>query len=182
MAFLHFTATPEICNHCNHKDAHMDQKEYAYHLGSLLVNFQSLEFVLRAFLYQHQNTQSMGIPDGQDMYATPIGGKLRENAFTNYDSLGALIKKFNASAASNAESNIDESLVDIRDALAHGRASAAQPTDTMRILKFSKPEKGNVTVTFNAVLSKEWFVEQIRRVRDAVLIVAAKLNPPQTVF
>ena len=51
-----------------------------------------------------------------------VGQTRPVNAFTNNDSLGALIKKFNALPAVNHDHRVDESIVDLRDALAHGRS------------------------------------------------------------
>ena len=63
---------------------------------------------------------------------------------------------------------IDGALVEIRDALAHGRVSAAIPDDNLRLLKFSTPARGRVRVTFNETLSSAWFTAQKRRVIEAI--------------
>jgi hypothetical protein len=155
-------------------------EDHAYHLGSLLANFQSLEFGLRSYLQSLPHAPALGVPHGQDIYAVPIGGQVPENAFTNYDSLGVLISKYNEAARQRSSAEIDPSLVEIRDALAHGRVSAQITDDTLRLLKFSRPKNGIVEVTFNALLSRDWFLDKKKRVCDALLTVGANLTPPAT--
>jgi hypothetical protein len=85
--------------------------------------------------------------------------------------LGQLIKKFNSEMKRRGLNEIDEHLIAVRDALAHGRVSAPNPNDEIRLLKFSKPENGRVRVEFNEVMSAAWFKGQIIRVREAILAV-----------
>ena len=131
----------------------MTLDEHARHLGGLLGNFQSLEFILRAFLQTLPNARPIGVPHGTDLYSFPVGADLPENELTSYDSLGQLIDKFNAEMKKRGLAIIDKSLIDVRDALAHGRVSASSVTDTLRLLKFSKPADGRVRVTFNRNLA-----------------------------
>jgi hypothetical protein len=147
--------------------------DYAYHLGGLVANLQSLEFLLRAFLQQLPSARPMGIPGGTDLYSFPVGATVPENELTSYDNLGQLIDKYNVEARRRGIDLIDRDLVELRDALAHGRLSAPATNDYMRLLKFSKPNSGCVTVTFNAVLDEDWFKRQKRRVADAMRAVRA---------
>lgn len=155
----------------------MTLQDHACQLGSLMANFHSLEFMIRAVLYDH-GKHTMGIPHGHDLYEVPVGGAVGENALTNYDSLSQIIKKFNEISMARGEPALDESLVVIRDALAHGRVSAPATTDQLRLVKFSNPKNGPLVVTFNVVLTGEWFSQQKRRVLDAMRIVGVKLDPP----
>ena len=82
--------------------------------------------------------------------------------------MGELISKFNKEMDKQGKLKIDESLVAIRDALAHGRVSASAPDETLRLLKFDKPQDGRVRVAFNEELSEEWFMRYKSRVRDAL--------------
>lgn len=149
--------------------------EHALHLGGLIGNFQSLEFLLRATLSGFPGARPRGVPPGQDIYLTPVGTELPECDMTSYDSLGVLIKKFNVAAAAKGAAQVDETLVAIRDALAHGRVSSATTDTPLRLIKFDKPDKsGNVRVAFNEELSEEWFVTQKRRVFEAMAVV----HPP----
>ena len=149
----------------------MTSDEHYKLLGKLVGNFQSLEFILRMFL-QLASARPIGIPYGTNMYSSPVGAELPECAFTSYDTLGALIKKFNTEMDARRLSTIDVSLVVLRDALAHGRVSSSTPDGTMRLLKFSEPKKGRVRVVFNQEMTKAWFDAQIERVREAIRAVS----------
>jgi len=57
-----------------------------------------------------------------------------------YDTLAQVMKKVNSELQALELSNrVDESLVKLRDALAHGRVLADVPEGPFRIFKFSKP-------------------------------------------
>ncbi len=150
--------------------------EHALWLGTLVANFHSLEFCLRAFLQSLPNARPIGLPGGTDLYAFQEGAKVPESEITSYDTLGRLIKKFNDEMTRRGQSGIDDSLVRVRDAIAHGRVSAPKPNARMQLLKFSVPDNGYVEVEFSAQMSKEWFREQCTRVREAILVVA-ELTP-----
>lgn len=114
------------------------------------------------------------------MYTHEVGQKLPENDLSSYDSLGILVAKYNDAAAGLGYNLIDAGLVEIRDALAHGRVSAPLPSDTLRLLKFSRAQANQVEIRFNEQLTEEWLTKQIGRVRDAILAVARSahaLNP-----
>jgi hypothetical protein len=117
--------------------------------------------------------RSTGLPWGVDVYSFPVGTKLVESELTSFDSLAALIDKVNAELfRQGCSERVDRSLVELRDALAHGRISANAENETSRLLKFNKPNSGRVQITFNQVMSKEWFAEQQKRVFSSIQIVA----------
>ena len=153
----------------------MNLDEHARHLGGLIGNLQSLEFLLRIALSKLPGARARGVPSGEDFYLSPVDSLLPENDLTSYDSLGDLISKFNKEMDKQGKLKIDESLVAIRDALAHGRVSASVSDETLRLLKFDKPQDGRVRVVFNEELSEEWFMRHKSRVRDAIDI-AAQMN------
>jgi len=152
----------------------MTDDEHALYLGKLLVNFQSLEFILRAYLQNQPGARPFGLPHGTDIYLCPVGTELPENEFTSYDTLGQLINKYNDKMRAKGGAPIDETLVELRDALAHGRVAAKGDLDNNHLLKFSKPTRGKVQVTFNAEMSAEWFRNQYKRVNGALHAVAAE--------
>ena len=59
--------------------------------------------------------------------------------------------------------HVDNTLVDLRDAIAHGRTSALQPTGPFKLLKFSRAKQGKVQVTTAIDLTPQWLTEQTRR-------------------
>jgi hypothetical protein len=153
----------------------MDLDDHARHLGGLIGNFQSLEFLLRIFLSKMPGARPCSAPYGA-IYLSPVGTELPENDITSYDTLGQLIAKFNSEADRQRCTRIDDGLVAIRDALAHGRVSASEVDEHLRLLKFNKPQNGKVRVVFNEELSEDWFTNQKRRVREAMDIVYNLIN------
>jgi len=146
--------------------------KHAENLGRLVANMQSLEFALRAFLVNDEIASGKLFAQSANLYNMNAGDVVPKNAFTNYDTLGQLIKKYNEHPRiSSAGLTIDESLVDIRDAIAHGRVSAATPSSSLKLLKFDMPKNNQVKVMFSVLMTKEWFTEQIKRVYSAVLKV-----------
>ena len=146
----------------------MTLDEHARQLGGLVGNFQSLEFVLRAFLQELPTARPIGIPRGTDIYSFPVGTELPENEMTSYESLDQLIYRFNSEMKKRGLPEIDRTLVEVRDALAHGRVSAASMNDNLRLLKFDRPVNGRVRVTFNEQLNESWFITQRKRVYEAI--------------
>jgi len=151
--------------------------DHAKRLGQLLGNLQSLEFALRAFLQALPSARPLGIPHGTDIYAFPVGSEVPESEITSYDSLGKLIEKFNAEMSIRGLSGIDPGLVEIRDALAHGRVSSASEHDNLRLLKFDRPVNGRVRVVFNEIMTEAWFAGQKKRVYEALLFVTKNIKP-----
>jgi len=158
----------------------MEQEEtdkHALNLGKLVSNLQSLEFVLRAFLANDEIASGASSNKYLDLNKVNKGEKVPENAFTNYNGLGQIIEKYNNNQkVISAGLTIDNTLVEIRDAIAHGRASGETPSAPLRLLKFGRPRNNQVEVTYSVLMTKEWFGEQIRRVYSAVLGVSEAGN------
>jgi hypothetical protein len=142
--------------------------DHAKKLGCLFCNFQSLELCLRAFLHNLPSTTPSGVEYGTCMYSLPVGSELNESPFTNYDTLATLIEKYNAEVGSGSFAPIDRTLVEVRDALAHGRVSAPMVCGTLRLIKFTKPKDGRVKIAFSAAMTESWFTHQIERVSQAI--------------
>lgn len=139
----------------------MTLEEYTFGVGKLIVNLHSFEFALRAFLWNREGGSSWAF-----LESLCEGDTVPENAFTNYDTLGQLIIKYNAFVSSRFPNlQINPSLVDLRDALAHGRVASSVPSPPLRLLKFGKPAGGNVNVTHSIVVDDAWLSEQKTRVR-----------------
>jgi hypothetical protein len=85
----------------------MTPDEHKKNLGGLVVNFQALEFILRAFLQGLPTARPIGIPPGIDIYSFPVGTELPENEMTSYDALGQLIYKFNSEMKKRGLCEID---------------------------------------------------------------------------
>ena len=76
----------------------MEIERHALNLGMLLVNFQTLEFSIRAFLYEADNVSGEILLERKNLNEFIKGEQVSENAFTNRDSLGQLIDKYNGNA------------------------------------------------------------------------------------
>lgn len=141
------------------------QDKHTLSLGKLVVNLQSLEFLLRGFLSTIYDLDSNGLIPGmpRDMYDLDVGTVVPENYLTNYYSLGQLIDKYNSyvNARDTSLSINKQILVDLRDALAHGRVSGPAPSPPLKIIKFDPPRGGQVRVTFSQTMDENWFKSQI---------------------
>lgn len=155
----------------------MDLNEHARHLGGLLVNLQSLEFLLRGFLNRLPGARPIGTSQGFDVYAAPVGSELSESDITSHDTLGQLVGKFDDEMKRRGSPLLDGSVVELRDALGHGRVSAALPDEHLRLLKFSKPVGGKVRVTFNEVMTEQWFKDKKSYVYALIQQVHAHIPP-----
>ena len=151
----------------------MTLDEHTFLLGKLLVNFHSLEFSLRAYLANAPGAAPMGLPPGTDVYSQPVGTDIPENVITSYDSLSELLAKVNKKLEAQHLPELDRSLIEVRDALAHGRVSAPSAEPPLRLIKFERPRNGVARVAFNVVMTEEWFAQQRGRVHDAVMHVLA---------
>jgi hypothetical protein len=92
-------------------------------------------------------------------WSTP-GAQVPENALTNWDTLGQLISKYNCvlSAAEVPLYSVDSSVVQVRDALAHGRLSAPIKAFPLTLWRFGKRDESRmVTVEQVVELSTERF-------------------------
>ncbi len=141
----------------------MDLSEHATMMGRLLVSFQCLEYALRAFLYERRDPPHEPLASGTDLDTMTFGDVVTENAITRWDSLTHLIKRYNR-AIGDGQLAVDPSLVDLRDALSHGRMAASSSERNFALIKFTRPYAGRVEVGFRQELTKEWMENQIKRV------------------
>lgn len=151
----------------------MTVDEYFRLMGNLIVNLQSLEWALRAFLY---NADSKPKDPGfsKNIYDFKVGDCVEENAFTNFDTLGQLVDKYNGIVGSKDSTLcVDRGIVDIRDALAHGRIASESPSPNkpQKLVKYTKPKDGKVYVTHYITMTEDWFNKHIKLVFENTLRV-----------
>lgn len=137
-------------------------------MGKVVINLRSLEFLLRFFLFTDDvRLGGSGVRgDRVDYQNLKVGDLVPENAFTSYDDLGKLIDKYNERVPC-FELTVDRSVVDLRDALAHGRVLAFAEFGPWHLLKFAKPnfgkpERERVMVTDAVQMNAAWFSEQVK--------------------
>ncbi|MFC1910483.1 hypothetical protein ACFLXC_04260 [Chloroflexota bacterium] len=143
----------------------MELDKYAFHMGSLMVNFQTIEFELRAFLYEAENISGKEIfLDKKAINETIKGDACYVSAITNNDSLGELIYKYNHnSKVKSLGLTIDQNLKFIRNAIAHGRISGLENSDALHLIQFAKPKDNQTKVICNILLTEDRFNEQLQR-------------------
>jgi len=135
-------------------------------MGQLVVNMQSLEFALRAFLYNNEKEWKKTDTEPEFLKKIKEGDMVPENAFTNYDTLGKLIDKYNQIIKpTHSALCVDVDIQHLRDALAHGRVASKSPSPEVpqELVKYSNPKYGPIKVTHCLILDGQWFNEQIKR-------------------
>ena len=151
--------------------------QHALCLGTLFTNLQTLEFLLRLFLYKKRSRPHISFVRGQNLTGLRVGKVLPENAVTDYDSLGKLIRRYNATAVGKVHGlKITDDLVSLRDALAQGRVFVPKTGLPLQLLKFTKPRGKTVRVEFAAALSLDWLEKQSTRVLAEITKVRAAMG------
>ena len=146
-------------------------------LGKLIANLLSLEFIIRAFLFESDRLRTGEVPQGGSLAGLQVGASVPEDPMTSYKSLGPLVEMYNAHVvAVDSALRVDAGLKDLRDALAHGRVFGVSPLGPLHLVKFGRPSCGRVRVTHAFVMTGEWFRGQIKRVGDEVRKVQQALS------
>lgn len=144
-----------------------DVDQHALQLGQVIGNLQSLEVVLRAFLYREEIREDRSKVTQAGLYDLEVGHSVIENAMTNYDTLGQVISKYNKVVSKIDPSlQVDTEIAELRDGIAHGRVLSKRPERPLRLFKFSRSKKGKVVVTHALVMSDAWFEEQRGKLFD----------------
>lgn len=142
-------------------------REYEQPLGRLKGNLLGLEFVLRFFLYDAEAGSGLA-----NLTTLKVGEWVPLNPVTDFANLRCLIQRYNRSVMPTAkELCIDEDLVRLRDALAHGRLFSTEPAGPFQLVKFSDRKGNHVKVEFSETVTVEWLEEQVQRTYDAILKV-----------
>ena len=139
---------------------------HALGLGKITGNLHSLELLLRLFLHNVDLKRYNSPPPEVNLDKIKVGDVVSENYFTNWDTLGELVEKYNnlVTTQKTPELRVDERVVNLRDALAHGRVLGQDPAPPLRLYKFGKPTKGHrVTVEYVADLPKDELASHIHR-------------------
>jgi hypothetical protein len=135
-------------------------------IGKIVMNLQSLELSLRLVLDRLQNLDGGTEIDLMDL---TVGEWVSENYFTNYNTLNQLIKKFNSELRSRGlTERVDDSIVELRDAIAHGRVLALNPEGPYRMVKFSQSKDNKVQVVRSLDITKDWLSEQVSKTNSEI--------------
>jgi len=105
-----------------------DVDQHALQLGQVIGNLQSLEVVLRAFLYREEIREDRSKVTQAGLYDLEVGHSVIENAMTNYDTLGQVFSKYNKVVSKIDPSlQVDTEIAELRDGIAHGRVLSKRP-------------------------------------------------------
>ena len=163
------------------KNAHllgrdMAPEKHIVGLGNILVNLHAIEFAARAyFLNLEKADLSLVLPKKLDDLR--VGDEVPVNGFTNGDSLKPMLRRYNEQV--RTELQVDTSIVDLRDALAHGRVSGNSEKFPLRLLKFKKTTNRNskvTLVTHSELLDEVWFERQIARLETEANKIARAIR------
>lgn len=134
----------------------MRARVHIRYTGYLVVNLQSIETKIRAFLECR---------DG-GMLSFPKPGEIltRRTWLTKSAYFGPLVKEFNESLNTDEERqlySLDLQIVEIRNSFAHGRLFTDGEKFPARLWRFGKkPDPdGNLTVEFSELLTPEWLLK-----------------------
>lgn len=164
-------------SHTFEKQLSLNHKIYCSSIGQIVSHLQSLEFLLRAYIYTKKDNPHNPLPENKKLYDFDIGERVPQSAMTSYDSLDKLIARYNKIV--EEDDCIDTNIVKLRDLIAHGRASAIEPSPNFCLIKFSRSTRGMVRVEATVEVTEAWLKEQIKLTSDAVNTVADCLNKLQ---
>jgi hypothetical protein len=143
------------------EDYAMKLSEHCMQLGKLASSLQGLEFALRAFLLKHNEAHEPKVNPA----TITAGNQVALNSFTNWDTLGQLIDKFNDVAkASCPACCVDRTVVDVRDMIAHGRVAGRGPEPPWQLIKFGKPSGQKVPVEQVVTVDEQWLLSNVQMV------------------
>lgn len=142
-------------------------------LGRLVSNLVQLEFSLLVALYLQEPTQ---MPT-ETLQTLKVGDVLPENHLTSWTTLKDLVSEYNAREKARAAKTVDDRIVDLRDAIAHGRVTMRRDTMEYRLIRFSNPRKtGKVTVELTDTLTMRWLEQQVKFAADAMMVICARIE------
>jgi hypothetical protein len=139
-------------------------------IGRVYLHLNSIELYVRLFLLITRVGSKKAIEFNQSLDKLKKGQTVEENEITNFEQLSTLIEKYNDKVKEiHKELIIDKNLVELRHALAHGRAFTIDPStpskNPMTLLKFANPTDHKTTVDFCDLMTNQWFDEQVKRTK-----------------
>ncbi len=142
--------------------------KHALAFGKLMGNILSLEFLLRVFLLKAAGNSNGSFPEWGKFDKLKEGDSITLNAFAKDKYFRKVVEKYNKDSRIQKRGlAINNTLIDLRNALAHGMISGLNPSPPLRLLHFDS-KQGIVFVKLNVLLTIQWFNEQIMQVRLAM--------------
>jgi hypothetical protein len=123
-------------------------EDHTQWVGAIVTNLQALETCLRYFLVRLRK---------QDPQFPKVGDHdAKKTYMTRFLSLGKIIRKYNSLLDANeTKYRVNEEVVHIRDAFAHGRLVTLTELPA-RLWKFGSSQNGRVTIEFSEQLTLDW--------------------------
>ena len=144
----------------------LDLERYALKIGKFWGNFNSLELLIRLYLYRNFNCKKSGLD-------VEIGDEIDVNPINNFDTFSQLCDKLNNESGLSLDFS---GILTLRDAMAHGRITTLDVTMPLTVIKFSKPKNGKVTVETRIELTDGYLDETTASIRSIQLIILGLLN------
>jgi len=144
----------------------MSVQEFNSQVGAIVMNLQAIETAIRFFFYK-KNGETSSFPK-------PGGKETPSSSLTAYRELGKWVRKFNSSLTKEEvpKYGITNNIVEIRDAIAHGRLVAPQPPGLPYTLwKFGQAVNGISPVRFCEILTAEWLAATVKLLDSEIIKV-----------
>jgi hypothetical protein len=139
---------------------------HALNLGKLVGNLLSLEMGARMAIVKLEERAAKQVQ--AQLPQVKVGDLVEVNAFTNSDDLKQTLEKYNKRAPVNCRIDMAP-IVNMRDALGHGRAFGFGEMKHLRLLKFSRKSKdGKVSVELAQDMTDVWFQTNIETLNAAL--------------
>jgi len=138
-------------------------------VGAIVMNLQALETTLRFFFFR-KNGEKSAFRDAKKGEFVP------GSSLVSHKQLRKWIRQYNSCLTKEefAEYSITEDIVEVRDALAHGRLLAREPPKLPYTLwNFKEQSNGKVEVRFHEVLTADWLKKTIGEIDNAKETVVA---------
>ena len=148
----------------------------ALRLGKLFGNLLSLEMAARLAIATLDKKHPLSV--GPQLPQLTTGERVKVTPLTNGSSLMAILKQYNRAVPDDCQVS-SKQIVDLRDALAHGRMfGSGQDSEHFRLLKFAKrPDaQGRVLVTLAIDVTEDWLSDNIAFLDDEISKVARFLG------
>jgi hypothetical protein len=149
-------------------------EKHALQLGKIVGNLLTIEMAARLAIVKLDKFTASKVHT--QLPQVKEGDLVELNAFTNADDLRQTIEKYNKRASLDCKIDVG-AIVNLRDALAHGRVFGFGNMKHLRLLKFSRKQKADeVLVTLAQDMTETWFDTNIVMLNQAITKIRTSLD------
>lgn len=152
--------------------SHENHENHSKHLGILWTEINSLESATRLFMCEQSGDNDVYL-QLTTLSQVELGSEVSRSYFTRWIQFGNLVEDFNKVARASNFVEIPEQIVGLRNALAHGRVFAASDKSPIRIQNFEAVNDQRMRVSYSAVLTEHWVMEQRNLIKTSTMCVYA---------